>query len=364
MTLSGHGGDLLRRAHQLGLSSSALLDFSASINPLGTPEGVLRAAQQALLRVEHYPEIDALSLVEALAAYHELPQENLLAGSGATELLSLFPHVFKPRRALLVTPAFTEYERNLRREHAAIDYFPLSAENHFQLDVEKLLQQMKNDTDLILLANPGNPTGAGIDVQTILELTERTRNRAMLAVDEAFVDFCPLHSVVNRVPDYPNLFVFRSLTKFYSIPGLRAGYMAGPAEKMARLAAAKDPWTLSTPAIEAAKACLEESGHRQTTLEMIPALRQELAAGLSKLGCQVFPSQANYLLMRLPGGDPDAGLLCEELLGAGILVRDCTNFHGLNCRYLRVAVRCRADNDRLLDAMQRAFGSLGWLSSS
>lgn len=360
MTRSGHGGDLLRRAHQLGLSSGALLDFSASINPLGTPEGVLRAAQQAMLRVEHYPEIDALSLVEALAAYHALPQENLLAGSGATELLSLCPQVLKPRRALLVTPAFSEYERNLRRAHAAIDYFPLSAGNYFQLDVEKLLQQMKSDTDLVLLANPGNPTGAAIDAQAILELTEKMCGKAVLAVDEAFVDFCPQHSVVNRVPDYPNLLVFRSLTKFYGIPGLRAGYMAGPAEEMARLAAAKDPWTLSTPAIEAAKACLAESGHRQATLAMIPGLRQQLAAGLSKLGCQVFPSQANYLLMRLPGGDCDAGRLCEELLGAGILVRDCTNFHGLDRRYLRVAVRCHADNGRLLDAMQSAFGFLGW----
>ena len=362
MTLSNHGGDLLRRAHQLGLPTEALVDFSASINPLGTPAGVLKAAQQALLRVEHYPEIDALSLVEALAAYHELPQENLLAGSGATELLSLFPKVMRPRRALLVTPAFSEYERSLRRENAAVDYFPLSAELHFQLDIVKLQRQMQSDTDLVLLANPGNPAGTGIDPQALLELAAALRGRAMLAVDEAFVDFCPQRSVIGRVAQYPNLFVFRSLTKFYGIPGLRAGYMAGPAEALARLAAAKDPWTLSTPAIEAAKACLAEQSHRQATLGMMPALRRQLAAGLSALGCRVFPSEANYLLLRLPGENSDAGQLCDQLLAAGVLVRDCTNFHSLDQHYLRVAVRCQADNNRLLGAMQSAFKALGWSS--
>ena len=357
---SDHGGDLLRRAHQLGLSFDALLDFSASINPLGTPDGVLKAAQRALLRLEHYPEIDALSLVEALAKYHDLPPENLLAGSGATELLSLFPHVFKPRRALLVTPSFSEYERNLRRENTTIDYFPLTAENHFQLDVGRLLQQMKVATDLVLLANPGNPTGAGIDPRAILELTEKTCGKIKIAVDEAFVDFCPQRSVIGNVTQYPNLFVFRSLTKFYSIPGLRAGYMAGPAEEMVRLAAAKDPWTMSTPAIEAAKACLEERSHRQETLAVLPTLRQQLAEGLSALGCEVFPSEANFLLMRLPGKGSDAGQLCDQLLAAGVLARDCANFHSLDRHYLRVAVRSSADNSKLLVAMKSAFRFLGW----
>jgi threonine-phosphate decarboxylase len=362
VTLSAHGGDLLRRVHQLGLSSDGLVDFSASINPLGTPEGVLKAAQLALLRVEHYPEIDALSLVEALATYHGLPRENLLAGSGATELLSLFPKVFRPRRALLVTPAFSEYERSLRRENAVVDFFSLSAEQHFQLDIEKMLPQMKNDTDLVLLANPGNPSGAGIAPQVILDLADRIRGKAMLAVDEAFVDFSPQRSVIKQVADYPNLVVFRSLTKFYAIPGLRAGYMAGPAEAIARLVAAKDPWTLSTPAIEAAKTCLAEESHRQVTLERIPLLRQQLGAGLSALGCRVFPSEANYLLMRLPGEDSAAGQLCDQLLAEGVLARDCSNFHSLDHHYLRVAVRCHADNSRLLGAMQSAFKTFGWIT--
>lgn len=360
MSLADHGGDLLRRAHRLGVSSGTLLDFSASINPLGAPAAVLSAAQQALLRVEHYPEIDALSLIEALANHHAMPQENLLAGSGATELLSLFPRVFQPRRALLVTPAFSEYERSLRRENAAIDSFPLLAETHFQLDVESLLSQLKSDSDLVLLANPGNPTGAGVDPLAILELSERTRGRLMVAVDEAFVDFCPQRSVIGQVPHCSNLFVFRSLTKFYSVPGLRAGYMAGPAEQIRCLAAAKDPWSLSTPALEAAKACLLEAGHRQETLALIPVLRQQLADGLRALGCVVFPSEANYLLMRLPGQDSDSTQLCEHLLAVGILVRDCRNFQSLDHHYLRVAVRSSSDNGKLLGAMASAFRHFGW----
>jgi len=174
MSVADHGGDILRRASSLGLSVEELLDFSASINPLGTPPAVLHAASEALLQSHHYPEIDARSLVDALAEHHDLPAANLLAGCGATELLVLFPEVFRPRRALLVTPAFSEYERNLLRVGTTIDPFPLNAVDDFNLSVDALLQQLRPDTDLILLANPGNPTGAIIEPQALLELVSRT----------------------------------------------------------------------------------------------------------------------------------------------------------------------------------------------
>ncbi len=351
----GHGGDILRKAHRLGIAAEDLLDFSASINPLGTPPAVLEAARSALAQVRHYPEIDALSLVEALAAHHDLPAANLLPGSGATELLALFPEVFRPRRALLVTPAFSEYARNLRRVGTIIDSFALRPEQNFALSVDALLQAVKPDTDLLLLANPGNPTGVAIEAPTLLELTRRIPQRTMIAVDEAFIDFTPQRSIISRVNQHPHLYVFRSLTKFYAIAGLRAGYMAGPADGIARLSAAKAPWSLSTPAIAAAKACLTEAAHRQRTLVDIPVLREQFAADLATLGCHVFPSSANYLLLRLPGESPDADQLSEALLAERVLVRPCGNFPPLDNRYLRVAVRSRDENKTLIRALQKTL---------
>lgn len=360
MSGSGHGGDILSRASRLGLPVEELFDFSASINPLGTPPAVLRAAGEALKQSRYYPEIDARSLLEALAAHHALPVANLLPGSGATELLALFPEVFRPRRALLVTPAFSEYARNLRRVGTAIDDFPLRPEEDFSLSVDALLQQVKHDTDLVLLANPGNPSGVAIEPQVLLELIQRIPDRIKLAVDEAFIDFDPGRSIISQVLQHPHLYVFRSLTKFYAIAGLRAGYMAGPSAGIARLAAAKAPWSLSTPAIAAARACLTEDAFRQRTLRELPLLRQQLAAGLAALGCQVFPSAVNYLLLRLPGEGANAEKLAEALLADRILVRTCGNFPPLDNRYLRVAVRTRDENLALINAMEKAGTRCGW----
>jgi len=346
-----HGGAVARAARELGIPVGEILDFSASINPLGVPDGVLAAAREALLEAIHYPEIDAVSLREALVEYYGLSAENLLPGSGSTELLYLLPQVLKPRRALLVTPAFSEYERALLQAQVQLDFFPLSPEDGFQLDLDKLLRALATDTDLILLANPGNPSGIGIDPEVIETLARKVREQAVVAVDEAFADFCPQRSVLERVVGHGNLYVFRSLTKFYAIPGLRAGYLAGPARGIARLAAARLPWTLSTPALAAAKACLDEEDYRRRTLELIPRLREELADGLAAAGFQVFAGEANYLLARLPEDAPDAASLAAGLRLQGILIRDCTDFPPLDGRYLRVAVRGADENLRLLQAL-------------
>lgn len=346
-----HGGGVHGIARQYGLALADILDFSASINPLGMPPAVAAAARQGLEEAIHYPEIDAAGLTEALAAFHRLPAECLLAASGSTELFYLAPQVLRPRRALLVAPAFSEYERALALVGTAIDFFPLQPEDNFELDLCQLLRRVRPDTDLVLLANPGNPSGAGVPPAQIEALARALREQALLAVDEAFIDFCPAASVIERVVDHSNLYVIRSLTKFYAIPGLRAGYLAGSPRGIARLAAARPPWPLSTPALAAAIACLAEAEFRAATLETIPQLRQQLAAGLVELGLTVFPSQANYLLVRLEQPGQSAAALDAALRPQGLLIRDCASFAPLDGRYLRLAVRSAADNQRLLAAL-------------
>jgi threonine-phosphate decarboxylase len=347
-----HGGGVARAARELGLPPASILDFSASINPLGIPPEVLRTAREALDEAVHYPEIDASSLTEALAEYHGIPVENILPGSGSTELLYLFPRVLQPRRALLVTPAFTEYERSLNQAGTALEIYPLVPETGFHLDPERLLQHLEPDIDLILLANPGNPMGSTIPPETIAEIAHAVREQALVAVDEAFVDFCPQFSVLPQLLRHGNLYVFRSLTKFYAIPGLRAGYLAGPARGISHLKAAREPWALSTPALAAAAACLTQADYRRKTLDQLPSLRGSLAEGLAALGLTVFPSSANYLLARLEEKGRTAAGLAEGLKPRGILIRDCGNFPPLDGRYLRVAVRSEPENRRLLEAME------------
>jgi threonine-phosphate decarboxylase len=347
-----HGGDIVGMARRLGVTAGDLLDFSASINPLGISPAVLNAARAALSMAVHYPEIDAASLVEAISRFHDIPQEHFLPGAGSTPLLYLLPRVLRPRRALLVTPCFGEYARGLALAGVPFDTYPLSAADSFRLDPDRLLGTMDHRCDLVVLANPGNPTGIAMPPKAIEEIARGLSERGAVAVDEAFIDFCPHLSVIDQVPRYDNLFVFRSLTKFYAIPGLRAGYLAGSAAMISRLSAASEPWTLSTPALEGAKAALAAEAFRRETLTIIPVLRHHLAMGLQDLGLTVFPSQANYLLVRLGESGRTAFSLAEALLSHHILIRECSGFPPLDERFMRVAVRTAEENERLLSVLR------------
>ena len=251
MTRPAHGGGVDRAASELGVPREKILDFSASINPLGLSDSVRQAIVQALDRVTDYPEIDAQSLCRALSRQQNLPEQHLLPGSGSTELIYLLPRVLRPRRALIIEPAFSEYAPALLQAGCLIDSLALSAEDDFYFDPQRVLDALHPETEMVMLANPGNPTGVAIDPLSLRTLATALGN-CRLVVDEAFVDFSSEHSLLEAVAEYSNLFVLRSLTKFYAIPGLRVGYLAGPAEEIARLAAERQPWTLSNLAIAAA----------------------------------------------------------------------------------------------------------------
>jgi threonine-phosphate decarboxylase len=353
-----HGGGVDLAMRELGLRRDQICDFSASINPLGMPAEALQALQAALARINDYPELDAASLRAELARFHRLPEAHLLPGSGSTELIYLLPRVLRPRRALLLRPCFSEYAPALGQVGCAVDYLDLRPERHFAFSVADVLQALRPDTELVLLANPGNPSGIAIDPQLLLDLAGRL-GPCRLLVDEAFVDFCPQHSLLAQVPAQARLLVLRSLTKFYAIPGLRAGYLAGPAEDIARLAAGREPWTLSTLAIAAAKACLTAAEFRTRTLERLPQLRGEFKRQLELLGFQVFPGAANYLLGRLPEEFPEAAEISRRLRVQGLLVRGCADFAPLDGRYLRLAVLGEAQNRRLLQALGGLAGEPG-----
>ena len=349
------GGGVDRAMHDLGLSRTQIIDFSASINPLGVPTQVRSALNAAVERISDYPEIDASSLQQALANFHQLPAENLLPGSGSTELIYLLPRVFQPRKALLVKPCFAEYAPALSRSGCQIDNLSLKSSEDFEFSVDRILSAVDASTDLVLLANPGNPTGVGIDPQRLLTLADQL-GRCRLVVDEAFADFCPERSLLKAVPQRPNLLILRSLTKFYAIPGLRAGFLAGPAADVAQLAAAREPWALSNLAIAAGKACLTASDYQAQTLQLIPQLRNELQVGLEQLGLKVFPAEANYLLCRLPTSALPAGQLVSSLRAYGILIRACTDFLPLDDRFFRVAVMSSAENRILLARLGSLLG--------
>lgn len=353
---SNHGGNVIAMARNLGLRPEDILDFSASINPLGPPSGVWEAIRDAFDRLVHYPDSEATELLHALARYHGIAPENICAANGSTELIYLLPRLAQGSRALVVAPPFSEYARALVREGWDYDYFILRSEDDFAISRSRLESELRKGYDLLFLCNPGNPTGRLLTIPEVDEIvTCCMETGTFLALDEAFIDFCEDESAKHTVCSSGNGIVLRSMTKFFAIPGLRLGYAIGSKDVIANLATMREPWSVNTLAQVAGVAALADIDYPVRTRQYVGMERERLTAGLREIpGLKPYPSAANYLLIEIIAG-PDASQLQRLLLEDRILIRGCGNFHGLDDRFFRVAVRTTGENELILRALRRIY---------
>lgn len=354
-----HGGTIFAVARELGLQPEDLLDFSASINPLGPPPGVRQAVIAAIGQSVHYPDSGCTELRAALADRHGLTPAQVVVANGSTELIHLLPRLerFGRKRALLVAPTFSEYSHALQLAGWRYDYLYLSPADGFSLHLPRLKETLSTGYDLLYLCNPGNPTGRLYTRGEIVKLLSLCRGAGTFCVlDEAFMDFCEEETAVPFLADGDQFIILRSMTKFYGFPGLRLGYALGPVETIAGLEWVRPPWSVANLAQAAGVAALADREHEKRTRELVSAERQRLQEGLSRIGgLTVYPGAANYLLVEITTAIT-ATELRERLLAQRILIRDCGNFAGLSDRFFRVAVRGGRENERLLHSIAGALG--------
>ena len=350
-TTPPHGGDVYHLARSLGLELADLLDFSANINPLGFPAGIQAAIRQALGEIVHYPDRRCLALRRDLAAYHGLSVEQILVGNGSTELLYLVARALAPRRALIVAPAFSEYEHALKAAQVPVTFQITTEAGNFTLS-EPLDPR---GAELVFLAHPASPSGVLLAPELLLEVAARLDAAGVyLLLDEAFVDFVEEASLKTRLARFPRLLILRSFTKFFAIPGMRLGCLLAAPELIRRLAAAQEPWSVNTLAQAMGRACLQDQDYLARSRALVRQEREYLLAGLGALpGLHPFPSAVNYLLVKLTRPDWTAASLRTAVLSERIIIRDASNFRGLDERFLRLAVRGREDNQRLLEALRK-----------
>lgn len=356
-----HGGNVFAIAHQLGVPPEAVLDFSASINPLGPPPGVRTAVAAAFDRLGHYPDSACTELAVALARHHGCEPANVCVGNGSTELIYLLPRLVAGRRALIIAPTFSEYAMALRHAGWENDWLVLPDDAGFPLALDGVRKELKKGYGLLFLCNPGNPTGRLYGQEEVAELLDICREAGTLpVVDEAFMDFREEASVKRHLIDSGAGVVLRSMTKFYGFPGLRLGYALASTTLTERLKELRLPWGVGTLAQAAGLAALSDDTHAGRSRAFVAEERTFLMDGLCGLpGVSIWPGAANYLLARLDSG-MTAAALQERLLPELILIRDCGNFHGLDGRFFRVAVRTRTENERLLAALGNALGQGNW----
>lgn len=351
----GHGGNLAWAASIAGCSPLEILDFSASINPWGPPQSALEAIQTHLSDLRSYPDPQYQVLREALSQIHSpLDADWILPGNGAAELLTWAGwDLSQQQTTSVLTPAFGDYRRSLSAFQAVVVEWPLS-ENEGQWSLTPLELDKRGG---LLLNNPHNPTGR-LFTQDVLE--PFLEQFDLVVVDEAFMDFLPptdQQSLVAKVTEYQNLVILRSLTKFYSIPGLRLGYAIAHPDRLRRWQQWRDPWPVNVLAAAVGEAVVHDHAFQQYTWDWLTKARSQLLTGLAQFpGLRPYPGAANFLLVY--SSQPVPELQLSLLKRHRILIRDCLSFRELGQHYFRVAIRTEAENQRLLTALTDLWPSL------
>ena len=337
-----HGGDIYSR--------NIKLDFSANINPLGMSEGVIEALHRAVDSCKVYPDPLCRELCGKIAEKENVPSEFVLCGNGAADLIYRAVFAVMPKKALLIAPTFSEYERALEAVGCDIEFFQLTEENGFEL-TEDILSHINKDTDMLFLCNPNNPTGNLIEPGLLSAIADKCREtETRLILDHSFIDFS------ERAAEYPTAeltakgaVIIKAFTKMYSIPGVRLGYMiCGDEEFMDRVRRSGQSWSVSVPAQAAGLAALAEEDFVSRTVTYISREKRYINEYMGKFPViDIFPSEANFLLFK------SEKPIEEILLKYDIAIRSCRNFRGLGENFYRMAVRSHEDNLKLIFILRK-----------
>jgi len=347
-----HGGQLRQISERFGIAASQLLDFSANINPDGPPLSVLstlRESLEDLSMLTEYPDLEETKLKQSIARYTGVSGAQINVANGFVPLLESTLRTLKTTSCLLPVPAFVEYRKTLERAGVGICTRPLDSASGFRYDPAEMLSGAHN---AILIANPQNPSGVCHSAAAMRDLVERAADMGIFVLlDEAFIDYLPEHSLTTATNEFSNLIVFRSVTKFHGIPGLRVAYAVTNAALSSSIGRDLPPWPITTLASRAVGVALDDEPYavhaRAKNLERRIALQRDLEL----LGLSVYPSAANFLLVQVPRGIDTHALWQHLIVRYGIVLRFCGNYEALPPGHLRIAVRTQEQNSRLTAAM-------------
>mgnify|MGYP000185721138 CR=1 FL=1 len=335
-----------------------MLEFSGPINFLGPSPKAVEAIQQHAKLIRFYPDPNPVELRTEIARYvgHGVEESNIILGNGSIELIYMITDALSSGfKAVIPVPSFTEYEKAVLRVGGEVVFVKLPED--FALDVERVKKAVTADTRIIYICNPHSPSGTLYSKEVILDLVEfcRTRN-IIVSVDENYIEFAEKGqdaTMAGYVKQYSNLFVIRSVTKFYGMPGIRFGYGIAAEDLIETLQAIRQPWSINSLASYAVLAALKDVEFIENTKRTIAKERAQFAKMLSEIsGLQVFPSETNFLLVKITDKKTTSTALKEEMAKKGILIRDCSTFVGLDDSYFRVTVRSAEENLKLVNTLK------------
>jgi threonine-phosphate decarboxylase len=347
-----HGARLSESAQVVGKRTDELLDFSVNLNPLGPPK--LRSVMSgAYNSINYYPDNRYPDLKKAAADYFHVSPENIVPGNGSTELIRLLAQTIIEYgdKVLIPTPTFGEYEFQCKLFGADIEY----------VDYRQITNIQPDNYKIVFLCNPNNPTGNLLHRKDVISLAEKCASSGVFfIVDEAFIELCdPRESITDIAASNDFVIVLRSVTKTFAIPGLRIGFAIAPSGFAGLLNNIRLHWNINSIAAAVCEKLFGDSkDYLNRSLLLIKKEREWLSSKLGSFrGFKPYPSDTNFILIDLGDFGLGSPELTQRMLRQGIIIRDCTSFDLKN--HIRVAVRKRSENRKLITAFTRAIAQWG-----
>lgn len=353
-----HGANLYDLSKKYGFSKEEFLDFSSNINPLGASKAAKDVVIKNIDQVSIYPDPDYINLKSSISSYCHCNKENIVLGSGATELISSFIKTINPTKALLLSPAYSEYEKELKKINCNIDKYYSKHENKFKINVNDLVNHINNNKyDLIIICNPNNPTGFTFSKAEIKTLLESTNTFFM--IDETYIEFTDTKafSSTSLVDDYNNIFVIRGTSKFFSTPGIRLGYgLISNTSVKDSISSHLDLWNINIFATLMGEVMFKDTYFIENTINVMTKERDYLFDNLRNIDdLNVYDSQGNFILCEIKSKKLTASKLRDKLIPKKIIIRDCASFDGLNKYFFRVCILKPEDNRLLINSLNDIF---------
>lgn len=352
-----HGSDLEKIEELYHIKKEDITSFSANVNPLGISFRLKSALAEHLDVITSYPDREYTALRQCIAGYVGARTENVIVGNGSTELISLFIQIRQPKKAMILGPTYSEYEREISLGGGMTVYYPLKEEQDFVMDVEDLCGQLNDSLELLVLCNPNNPTSSAVKKQDMRRILNTCMEHGIFVmVDETYVEFAPDVREISSVAlanDYDNLIVLRGTSKFFAAPGLRLGYaITGNMDLIRKINTRKNPWTINSLAELAGRLMLTDDEYIERTRNLIGNERERICRILDRWdSVKYYKPYGNFILVKILKEHVDAQLVFDCCIRKGMMIRNCSSFPFLDSRYIRFCVMQPEQNARLLETM-------------
>ena len=348
-----HGSDLEKIEKIYGIKKEDIISFSANVNPLGISPKLRAGITEQIDCITTYPDRDYVKLRQCIANYCSTEVENIIVGNGSTELISLFVQIEQPKKAMILGPTYSEYEREIALGGGKTIYYPLREENDFVLDCNHFISKLSEDIDMLIICNPNNPTGTAIDTHSMRRILDACKEcDIFVMVDETYVEFAENVDKISSVSltrTYTNIAILRGTSKFFAAPGLRLGYaICSNADLIQSINRRKDPWTINSIAVVAGTLMFQDEQYIKTTRALIKSERDRLFKLFEEsTRFKPYKPEGNFMLLKILDDNITSGMLFDKCIRQGLMIRDCSTFPYLGENYIRFCFMNPEDNTKL-----------------